>query len=117
MSDKNNELKTPYRGKSGGYNSATLTAKRNRKRLEAEARQKEHDILTIREKLEKAWSRGGSNKEVSRLMKLAEADGVSVNPPTPEPVIADSKPKAVKKSTKRATEKVAKKKVAKKSAE
>lgn len=109
MSDNKNpnEVKTVKRGKTNGYSSATLNAKRNRKRSESEARQREHDSLTLNEKIEKARSRRGNSKsELARLMKVAEATGVSVKPPTPAaPVAVDAKPKATKK--------VAKKKAAK----
>lgn len=110
--NKNNEVKSSSRKKTNGYNSSHLQAKRNRKRLEAEARQQEHASLTLQEKLEKARSRGGSNKEINRLMKMIEAAGISVKPPTPEPV-AESKPKATRKTAKRSMKKVAKKKSAK----
>lgn len=109
MSDNknSNETKTVKRGKTNGYNSAHLHAKRNRKRQEAEARQQEHDTLTLNEKIEKARSRRGESKrELARLMKLAEAAGVSIKPPTP--AAPEAKPKAAKKATK----KVAKKKAA-----
>lgn len=110
MSDNknSNELKSPKRGKINGYNSAHLHAKRNRKRQEAEARQREHNSLTINEKIEKARSRRGESKrEIARLTKLAEATGVKVTPPPP--AVKETKPKAAKKVTK----KVAKKKAAK----
>lgn len=111
MSDNknSNETKPVKRGKTNGYNSAHLHAKRNRKRQEAEARQQEHDTLTINEKIDKARARRGeSNREIARLMKLAEATGVTVKPPTPAAPV-EAKPKAAKKATK----KVAKKKAAK----
>ena len=111
MSDNknNNETKTGNRGKTNGYNSTTLHAKRNRKRQEAEARKREHDTLTLNEKIEKARSRRGESKrEIARLMKLAEAAGVTVKAQTPAAPV-EAKPKAAKKATK----KVAKKKAAK----
>lgn len=115
MSDNknSNETKTPKRGKTNGYNSATLHAKRNRKRQEAESRQREHDTLTLNEKIEKARSRRGESKrEIARLMKMAEAAGVTVKAQTPAAPV-EAKPKAAKKAAKKATKKVAKKKAAK----
>lgn len=95
-----NEVKAVKRGKTNGYNSAHLHAKRNRKRQEADARQLEHDSLTLNEKIEKARSRRGESKrEIANLMKMAEAAGVSVTPPT--------------QAAKKATKKVAKKKAVK----
>jgi hypothetical protein len=89
-----NDIKAPKRGKTNGYNSAHIHAKRNRKRQEADARQQEHDSLTINEKIEKAQShRGKSKRELTRLLKLAEEAGVVVPPPVT--------PKATKKVVKK----------------
>lgn len=111
--NKNNETKAPKRGKTNGYNSAHLHAKRNRKRQEAEARKREHDTLTLNEKIDKARSRRGESKrEIARLMKMAEAEGVTVKAQTPA-ATAGTNPKATKKVAKKATKKVAKKKAAK----
>lgn len=110
MSDNknSNEVKLVKRGKTNGYSSATLHAKRNRKRSEAEARKREHDTLTINEKIEKARSRRGESKrEIARLMKLAEEAGVTVKPPTPAAPV-EAKPKAAKKATKKVAKKAAK---------
>lgn len=98
--NKNNETKVPKRGKTNGYNSAHLHAKRNRKR--------EHDTLTLNEKIEKARSRRGESKrEIARLMKMAEAEGVTVKAQTP------AAPAATAGANPKATKKVAKKKAAK----
>lgn len=112
--NKNNETKVPKRGKTNGYNSAHLHAKRNRKRQEAQSRKREHDTLTLNEKIEKArfFRRGESKREISRLMKMAEAEGVTVKAQTPA-ATAGANPKATKKVAKKATKKVAKKKAAK----
>jgi hypothetical protein len=60
-----------HRVKENGYNSATLHAKRKRKREEAEVRQEEHDKLTSEQKIAKAVRRpGGSKKEIARLQKV-----------------------------------------------
>jgi hypothetical protein len=105
MSDNHNDIKTPKRGKTNGYNSAHLHAKHNRKRQEAADRQREHDSLTINEKIEKLRSRrGDSKRELARLMKLAADTGVVVT----QPVAAPTKAKAAKKKT---AKKAAKKKV------
>lgn len=111
--NKNNETKVPKRGKTNGYNSAHLHAKRNRKRQEAQSRKREHDTLTLNEKIEKARSRRGESKrEIARLMKMAEAEGVTVKAQTPA-ATAGANPKATKKVAKKAMKKVAKKKAAK----
>lgn len=63
---------TIRRGKTGGYSSAKLQAKRNRKREEALDRQAEHDTLTVEEKIAKARDRrGNSKRELARLNKEA----------------------------------------------
>lgn len=114
--NKNNETKVPKRGKTNGYNSAHLHAKRNRKRQEAQSRKREHDTLTLNEKIEKARSRRGESKrEIARLMKMAEAEGVTVKAQTPAApaATAGANPKATKKVAKKAMKKVAKKKAAK----
>lgn len=101
MSENKNESKSVRQGKTNGYTSAHLLAKRNRKRQESDARQREHDSLALNEKIEKARSRRGESKrELARLMQLAADTGVVVKQPT-----ASTKPKAAKK--------VAKKKAAK----
>lgn len=100
---------TIRRGKTNGYNSAKLKAKRVRKFEEACDRQASHDCLSIQDKIAKAKSRRGySKKELARLTALLEASGVKV----------ESKPIAPKvtapvEATKKVTKKVAKKKAAK----
>lgn len=96
MSD-NNEIKSPKRGKTEGYSNAKMHAKRNRKRIEAEQRQDEHDSLTIQEKIAKALKRPGSSKrEVARLMAL-------VPQPQVVPVTSVKEPPKAKKTAKRKT--------------
>lgn len=94
-----NDIKSPKRGKTNGYNSAHIHAKRNRKRQEAASRQQEYDSLNLNEKIEKARSRRGESKsELSRLLKLAEEAGVVVpQPATPTAVKKATKKKVVKK--------------------
>ena len=54
--------------KKEGYSSDVLHAKRDRKRTEAQARQREHDKLTRAQKLHKAdGRRGNSVREWERL--------------------------------------------------
>lgn len=104
MSDNKNNNEhnsTIRRGKVNGYNSAHLHAKRDRKRREAEARQREHDVLTINEKIEKAQSRiaegkGSSFRELKRLKKQAELAGVELNS-NPKKAVKPVKPVKVKK--------------------
>lgn len=74
-----NEVKAVRTGKTNGYKSNKLHANRNRKRIDAEGRQAEHDSLTTEEKIAKAKSRrGNSNKELARLAKILEATKVKV---------------------------------------
>ncbi len=97
--NKNDTGKVIKRGKTNGYTSATLNAKRNRKRQEAEARQREHDSLTVEQKITKALKRQGSSKrEVSRLMKMVQVSPAPAVKPTAAPkTVANVKPKAAKK--------------------
>lgn len=62
-----NDEKPNNKRKTNGYSSATLHAKRNRKRQEAEARQAEHDKLTTAQKLTIAAGRRERNRLVNRL--------------------------------------------------
>lgn len=62
------------RVKTAGYNSATLHAKRDRKRQEAEARQRECSQRTTEERLMNIASRRGkSEREAVRLLRAANA--------------------------------------------
>lgn len=59
------------RGKSGGYSSAKLHAKRDKKRQEANTRQRHYEGLTIPARISLAKSRRGESKrEIARLEKL-----------------------------------------------
>ena len=74
--------------KHNGYSSAKLHAKRVRKRKEAEARQSEHDKLSIRQKLQLAMDvnrRGESKREIARLQGLLKRnpEPVKKTPATP----------------------------------
>jgi hypothetical protein len=61
-------LITGGRKKIAGYSSATLHAKRDSKRREAEARQRSYDALTLDEKLEAIADRPGTSaRELARL--------------------------------------------------
>lgn len=67
MADNKTTEGAQKKGKQNGYSNAHLHAKRNRKRTEAEGRQRDYDKLTLKEKLERAKSRGGSVREIARL--------------------------------------------------
>ena len=57
-------------GKTNGYKSFVLHAKRDKKRQEAMARDREHNQLSIQQKIELAKSRRGESKrEIARLNK------------------------------------------------
>ena len=66
------------RVKTEGYRSATLHAKRDRKRQEAEARQRECDSRTLKERMDLCRRRpgrpGDSSREFKRLQVLAERE-------------------------------------------
>lgn len=49
------------------YSFAKQRARRNKRRIEAEARQREYDKLTKDQKIERAKLRGGSVRELIRL--------------------------------------------------
>lgn len=55
------------------YNSTVLHAKRDKRRLEADARQREYNKLTVAQKIERATKRGGSVRELARLNKAVKA--------------------------------------------
>ena len=55
------------------YCSATLHAKRNSRRIEAEARDRAYQALTVPERIKMVTARGGSVRELARLNKLVKA--------------------------------------------
>ena len=60
----------PSRVKTAGYCSATLHAKRDLKRQEAEARQRECDGLDLDQRVTRVYSRPGQSKrELKRLLR------------------------------------------------
>lgn len=86
----NEEPKTLRRGKTNGYNSTTLWARRNKRAEEAAERQAEHYELTVEEKIAKAKGRRGQSKrEIARLAKLV----------TKASEVGAEKPKAAKKKS------------------
>jgi hypothetical protein len=97
--NKNDTNKVIKRGKSNGYTSATLNAKRNRKQEEAWFRQRDHDALTVEAKIAKALKRRGSSKrEVSRLMKMVQVSPApAVKPAIAPNTVGNVKPKSAKK--------------------
>ncbi len=50
------------------YCSATLHAKRDSRRIEAEARDRAYQALTVKERIKLVKSRGGSVRELDRLI-------------------------------------------------
>ena len=61
----------PQRGKTNGYSSFHLHAKRKAKRADAEDRQDKYDALTIAEKFS-TLVEGGSKKQRAKLTKQLE---------------------------------------------
>ena len=54
------------------YSSVKLHAKRDRKRQEAQARQREYSALSIKDRIARVTDRGGSVRELARLQKLVK---------------------------------------------
>lgn len=69
------------KGKTNGYSSIKLNAKRDRKRREAEDRQFKYDSLTTAEKL-KRLGPTGSTRERARLEKALAAEKSAKKPKT-----------------------------------
>jgi hypothetical protein len=74
--------------KEKGYTQMKAHAKRDRKRLEAEARQAKYDKLTRAEKIALATNRGGSQKELARLINPKVRQSPSA--PVPTVVVVDN---------------------------
>jgi hypothetical protein len=55
------------------YSSVKLHAKRDRKRQEAAARDREYQGLSVKDRIARATARGGSVRELARLQKLVKA--------------------------------------------
>jgi hypothetical protein len=93
------------RGKTNGYHSEKLWAKREQKRRDGLDRQAEHDSLTVQEKITKAQlRRGESKKELARLQKqLEQMPSAKVEPKKLPSVelkeLKETKAKAVKPKT------------------
>lgn len=69
------------------YSHAILDAKKDKRRSEAETRQKAHNKLSTADKIKKAKARmGESKKELARLEALLAAEKEAKKaPPAPEP--------------------------------
>lgn len=77
------------------YSFEKQRARRLKRRVEAEARQARHDALTTQEKLEKAQSRGGSKREITRLInKLVKQPEYTKPPESPNVVKKPESPKS-----------------------
>lgn len=68
------------KGKTNGYNTTKLKARRHRKVLEAERRQAIYDGLTLKQRLDLVESRGGSKRELARIQKLLEKQAAQPKP-------------------------------------
>lgn len=68
MTDTTTQIKR--KGKTNGYSTVKLKARRHRRVLEAEARQVIYDGLTLKQRLELVKARGGSARELARIEKL-----------------------------------------------
>jgi hypothetical protein len=96
--------KTTKKGRQS-YSHVKADARKEKKRLEAENRQKLHNKLSIKEKITKATARGGSVKELNRLNILLVAEKIAKSKAKTETkvvskTVADVKPK-VRKGEKR----------------
>ena len=61
------------RGRENYNKKGIVVAKRDKRRQEAAARQREYNALTVKERVTRAKARGGSVKELARLAKLTKA--------------------------------------------
>ena len=88
------------------YSHAILDAKKDRRRQEAEARQRDHNMLTTAQKIKKAKARvGESKRELARLearMATEKAPAVK-SPPATEAQKAVKAVKRAKSAAKAAT--------------
>ena len=94
VSTTTGESKGSSKRKVNGYRSEKLHAKRDKKRREAESRQRHYESLTIKERITLAKSHpGNSKKELSHLYNLLD-----VNPKQVEvsPVVAVTEKKTRK---------------------
>jgi hypothetical protein len=78
------DTKTTAPGKKGRehYSHAKADARRDKRRQEAEARQRVYDKLSLKDKIALVTKRGGSKRELARLEKLA-APKAKASAPTP----------------------------------
>lgn len=79
----NDDKTITKRGKTNGYKSNILWAKRDRKRLDALARNGVYDSLTTKEKITLAKSRPGENKRELARLEVQLAREKTPLPPKP----------------------------------
>jgi hypothetical protein len=112
--DSTSSSSTHSKIKVNGYSSVVLHAKRDRKRIDAEARQREYDSLSLSDKIARIKARpndsGESKRELSRLQaKYSQAEWeTAMNATkkiqsTPVPVVAPVAEKKTKAKTPRKT--------------
>lgn len=113
--DSTSSSSTHSKIKVNGYSSVMLHAKRDRKRIDAEARQREYDSLSLSDKIARIKTRsndsGESKRELSRLQaKYSQTEWETAMNATKKvnaasaPVVVESTPtptKAKKKKTPR----------------
>jgi len=86
--------------KEKGYTHAKADARKFKRQHEADVRQAKYDSLTLAEKIKLVQSRGGSKRELARLMNPpAKKAAVSSPPAVVAPVVATAEEAPKKKRT------------------
>jgi len=83
------------RGKTNGYSSAHIQAKRRQRQYQADDRQAKYDALSLDEKI-KSCVPGGSKRQLAKLLNLK----ASVPVPVAKVQVTDKPKKATKKTVK-----------------
>lgn len=83
--------------KTNGYTQIKANAKRNRKQNEAFGRQEDYDSMTVQGKIALVTARGGSKRELDRLMKQKDTP-VAVKPTAPVVNVEAEKSRRSRKS-------------------
>lgn len=77
--------------KNNGYSHVKADARQDKKRQAAEARQRDYNAMTLAEKVAYVTARGGSKRELARLMAPPKAKPTTP-PPLPVATVAPAEP-------------------------